>query len=152
MTDVLVMGAGSAGLLAALRAAELSARTTLVAGGEFGGMAANDGPVPVRTLGHASRLVRGARQLGRYGVASSISRPGHMRLRQKRFLLRISVRLGLIHQLECGGNFAEKHLLIMPPRNISCFLRNTEQLGPKPSCACSCGRRRARLETREQRQ
>jgi dihydrolipoamide dehydrogenase len=38
---------------------------------EFGGMAANDGPVPVRTLAHAARLIREARQLGRYGVAVS---------------------------------------------------------------------------------
>jgi pyruvate/2-oxoglutarate dehydrogenase complex dihydrolipoamide dehydrogenase (E3) component len=31
-------------------------------------MAANDGPVPVRTLAHAARLIRNARQLGRYGI------------------------------------------------------------------------------------
>jgi dihydrolipoamide dehydrogenase len=68
MTNVIVIGAGPAGVLAALRAAELGARTTLVASGEFGGMAANDGPVPVRTLGHAGRLMREARQLGRYGI------------------------------------------------------------------------------------
>jgi dihydrolipoamide dehydrogenase len=35
---------------------------------EFGGMAANDGPVPVRTLAHAARLTREARQLGQYGI------------------------------------------------------------------------------------
>src|SRR5262249_16792483 len=38
---------------------------------EFGGMAANDGPVPVRTLAHAARLIRDARQLGQYGIATS---------------------------------------------------------------------------------
>ena len=47
--DVIVMGAGPAGLVAALRAADLGARTALVARGELGGMAAHDGPVPVRT-------------------------------------------------------------------------------------------------------
>jgi len=69
MFDVLVIGAGPAGIVAALRAAELGARTALVTRGDFGGMAANDGPIPVRTLAHAARLLRDARQLARYGIA-----------------------------------------------------------------------------------
>ena len=68
MTEVVVIGAGPAGVVAALTAADRGAQTTLVAGGEFGGMASNDGPVPVRTLAHAARLMRDARQLGQYGV------------------------------------------------------------------------------------
>src|SRR5512132_4262043 len=71
MLDVIVIGAGPAGVLAALRAADLGARTALVTRDEFGGMAANDGPVPVRTLAHAARLLREARQLGQYGIAVS---------------------------------------------------------------------------------
>ena len=69
--DVCVIGAGPAGATAALRAAELGARTTLITSDAFGGMAANDGPVPVRTLAHAARLLRDARQLGRYGIKVS---------------------------------------------------------------------------------
>ena len=68
MIDIIVIGAGPAGILAALRAADLGARTMLVTRAEFGGMAANDGPVPVRTLAHAARLIREARQLGQYGI------------------------------------------------------------------------------------
>ncbi len=71
MTDVVVIGAGPAGVLAALRAAELGARTTLLSSAEFGGMAANDGPVPVRALAHAARLMRDARELPRYGITDS---------------------------------------------------------------------------------
>lgn len=70
-SDVVVIGAGPAGVIAALRAAELGARTTLVTRDEFGGMAANDGPVPVRTLAQAARLIRGARQLERFGISTS---------------------------------------------------------------------------------
>lgn len=71
MTDILVIGAGPAGVMAALRAADLGARTVLVTGSEFGGMAANDGPIPVRALAHAARLMRDARQLGQYGIKAS---------------------------------------------------------------------------------
>ena len=68
MFDVIVIGAGPAGVVAALRTADLGAKTALITRDEFGGMAANDGPVPVRTLAHAARLIREARQLGLYGI------------------------------------------------------------------------------------
>ena len=68
MLDVIVIGSGPAGLVAALRAADLGARTALASREEIGGMAANDGPVPVRTLAHAARLLRESRQLGLYGI------------------------------------------------------------------------------------
>ncbi len=55
--------------MAARCAAELGAKAVLVTRRQFGGMAANDGPVPVRTLAHAARLMREARQLPAYGIA-----------------------------------------------------------------------------------
>jgi pyruvate/2-oxoglutarate dehydrogenase complex dihydrolipoamide dehydrogenase (E3) component len=69
--DVVVIGAGPAGVVAALRAARLGAKSALITRDQFGGMAANDGPVPVRTLAQAARLIREARQLPRYGIAGS---------------------------------------------------------------------------------
>ena len=69
--DVVVVGAGPAGVVAALRAARLGAKTALITRDQFGGMAANDGPVPVRTLAQAARLIREARQLPQYGIAST---------------------------------------------------------------------------------
>src|SRR3954451_17049569 len=71
MIDTLVIGAGPAGVLAALRAAGLGRPTMLLPGAEFGVMPANDGQVPVRTLAHAARLLREARQLGQYGIGVS---------------------------------------------------------------------------------
>ena len=67
--DVVVVGAGPAGVVAALRAARLGASTALITRDRFGGMAANDGPVPVRTLAQAARLIRDARQLPLFGIA-----------------------------------------------------------------------------------
>ena len=57
-------------MVAALRAARLGARTELITSAGLGGMAAADGPVPVRTLAHAARLIREARQLPRYGITA----------------------------------------------------------------------------------
>jgi dihydrolipoamide dehydrogenase len=71
--DVVVIGAGPAGTAAALRAGDLGAKTALIARGAFGGMAANEGPIPVRVLAHAARLAREARQLSEYGI--SVERP-----------------------------------------------------------------------------
>lgn len=68
MFDVIVIGAGPAGVIAALRAGDLGAKTALITRGEFGGMAATDGPIPVRTLAHAARLIREVRQLNLYGI------------------------------------------------------------------------------------
>ncbi len=73
MLDAIVIGAGPAGVVAALRAADLGAKTALITRDEFGGMAANDGPIPVRALAHAARLIREARQLHLYGI--SVSEP-----------------------------------------------------------------------------
>src|SRR5438034_4801348 len=84
MLDVIVIGAGPAGAVAALRAADLGGKTALVTRGEFGGMAANDGPVPVRTLAHAARLIRESRQLGQYSIA--VSEPA---LEYRRLLTRV---------------------------------------------------------------
>ena len=67
--DVIVIGAGPAGTAAALRAGDLGAKTALITRGVFGGMAANEGPIPVRVLAHAARLAREARQLARYGIS-----------------------------------------------------------------------------------
>ena len=50
------------------RRRSMGASTALVTRDACGGMAAHDGPVPVRTLAHAARLIRDAGQLGRYGI------------------------------------------------------------------------------------
>ena len=88
---VIVIGAGPAGVVAALRAARLGARTALVTRDELGGMAANDGPVPVRTLAHAARLMREARQLGQYGISA-----GEPTLDYRRLLARVREVTGAV--------------------------------------------------------
>src|SRR5260221_14149626 len=105
MTDIIVIGAGPAGVFAALRAAELGARTVLVTSGEFGGMAANDGPVPVRVLAHAAYLLREARQLGQYGLTAREPVLDYPRLlaRVREVVTDVSAHSSLRQQLDSLG-------------------------------------------------
>lgn len=109
--DVVVVGAGPAGVMAALRAADLGARTALVTEGAFGGMAANDGPVPVRTLAHTARLLREARQLGRYGVAASAPMLDYPRLleRVREVVSEVAAASSLRAQVEAAGADIHDH-------------------------------------------
>jgi dihydrolipoamide dehydrogenase len=123
MIDVLVIGAGPAGVIAALRAADLGAGTALVTRDEFGGMAANDGPVPVRTLAHAARLMREVRQLGQYGIAVTEPTLHYSRLltRVREVVNEVRAHSTLREQIDSLGvtvyegsgtvRFADKHTL-----------------------------------------
>ncbi len=108
---VLVLGAGPAGIFAALRAADLGARTTLVTSGALGGMAANDGPVPVRALAHAARLMREARQMPDYGIEVGDPRLDYAALQERiRHVVRdVRDQAALRPQLEATGVTIHEH-------------------------------------------
>jgi dihydrolipoamide dehydrogenase len=89
--DAVVIGGGPAGVVAALRAARLGGRTALMTRDALGGMAAADGPVPVRTLAHAARLIREARQLSSYGISA-----GEPALNYSRLLARVHEVMGQV--------------------------------------------------------
>src|SRR4051812_4452332 len=103
--DVLVIGAGPAGVVAALRAAELGARTALVTNGDFGGMAAQDGPVPVRTLAHAARLLREVRQVSRYGISvgAPVLNYGSLLRRMREVVDDVAADAAFRQQLDAAG-------------------------------------------------
>jgi pyruvate/2-oxoglutarate dehydrogenase complex dihydrolipoamide dehydrogenase (E3) component len=82
--DVVVVGAGPAGVAAGVRAGELGARVAVVEAGQVGGTCVNSGCVPTRVLARTARLLRDARDAGRYGVEV-----GAPRLRWERTVARV---------------------------------------------------------------
>ena len=74
--NLVVIGGGSAGLVAALVAAKAGAAVTLVEQAEMGGDCLNTGCVPSKALIHAARLVAGAREAARLGLLEA---PGAVR-------------------------------------------------------------------------
>lgn len=64
--DLAIIGAGSAGFAAAIRAAELGARTVLIGHGTIGGTCVNIGCVPSKTLIRAVETLHHARTASRF--------------------------------------------------------------------------------------
>jgi mercuric reductase len=73
-SDLVVVGAGSAGFSAAIRAAELGAAVTLVGHGAIGGTCVNIGCVPSKTLIRAVETLHQARAASRFAGVSAQAR------------------------------------------------------------------------------
>jgi len=66
--DLIVVGAGPGGYVAAERAGALGKRVLLIERDQFGGVCTNRGCIPTKSLLHAAKLYMHAREAGRFGV------------------------------------------------------------------------------------
>jgi dihydrolipoamide dehydrogenase len=72
--DIVVLGAGSGGYAAALRAAELGMRVALVEADKVGGTCLHRGCIPTKALLHAAELADDARESAHFGVHATLER------------------------------------------------------------------------------
>jgi mercuric reductase len=91
-SDVVVLGGGSAGFAASIRAAELGARVTLIEGGTLGGTCVNVGCVPSKTLIRAAEVQHRAVRHGFYGVRTSADSPDFQKVVVQKDALVTSMR------------------------------------------------------------
>jgi dihydrolipoamide dehydrogenase len=66
--DILILGAGSGGYAAAIRASELGFSVGLVEKGKLGGTCLHNGCIPTKALLHSAELADHARDSGKYGI------------------------------------------------------------------------------------
>lgn len=70
--DIVVLGAGSGGYAAALRAAQLGKNVALVEADKVGGTCLHKGCIPTKALLHAAELADNAREGAHYGVHTTL--------------------------------------------------------------------------------
>lgn len=70
-SDLIVIGGGPGGYVAALRAAQLGARVALVEAGEIGGVCLNVGCIPTKALLWSAEVYHLVAQAARFGVRAS---------------------------------------------------------------------------------
>lgn len=69
--DLVVLGGGSGGYAAALRAAELGKRVALIERHKLGGTCLHQGCIPTKALLHSAEVAETVKSAGTYGVAAS---------------------------------------------------------------------------------
>ncbi len=69
--DILVLGGGSAGYAAALRAVQLGLSVALIDKGKIGGTCLHNGCIPTKALLHTAEIADGARDSEKYGVKAT---------------------------------------------------------------------------------
>lgn len=69
--DILVLGGGSGGYAAALRAVQLGFTVGLIEKGKLGGTCLHNGCIPTKALLHSAEIADGARDSEKYGVKAS---------------------------------------------------------------------------------
>lgn len=69
--DLIVIGAGPGGYVAAIKAAKLGLKTAVVEQDHVGGTCLNRGCIPAKAMLHASALYREMKESGRFGVFAS---------------------------------------------------------------------------------
>ncbi len=72
--DVVVLGGGSGGYAAALRAAQLGLSVTLIEKGKLGGTCLHRGCIPTKAILHAAEVADSARHSARFGVHTRLDR------------------------------------------------------------------------------
>ncbi|WDF34582.1 dihydrolipoyl dehydrogenase [Arthrobacter agilis] len=69
--DILVLGGGSGGYAAALRAVQLGFTVGLIEKGKLGGTCLHNGCIPTKALLHSAEIADGARDAEKYGVKAT---------------------------------------------------------------------------------
>jgi dihydrolipoamide dehydrogenase len=72
MDDVIVIGGGPGGYAAAIRAAQLGGRVTLVEAAEIGGTCVNRGCIPTKVWQRAAYLLYSLRRADQFGIRASV--------------------------------------------------------------------------------
>jgi dihydrolipoamide dehydrogenase len=99
MTHVLVLGGGPAGYVAALRAAQLGARVTLVEAREIGGTCLNRGCIPTKAMVAAAERLRLARSSATYGIVAAEPKLDYAAMAAHRDAAAAQLRGGVEHLL-----------------------------------------------------
>jgi dihydrolipoamide dehydrogenase len=98
--DLIVIGSGPGGYVAAIKAAKLGKKVALIEGREIGGTCLNRGCIPTKTLMHSSHLYYEAQHLQEMGITIEGIKLDPEKLRERKESVVSRMRQGIVGLLE----------------------------------------------------
>jgi dihydrolipoamide dehydrogenase len=86
-TDIVILGAGPAGYVAAIRAAQLQANVVLIEKGEIGGTCLNRGCIPTKVFVESAKHCKSLREMHRFGLNSEYISVDFPRIQQRKRMI-----------------------------------------------------------------
>jgi len=117
--DVVVLGGGPGGYVAAIRAAQLGGKTALVEERELGGTCLNRGCIPTKALVESTRALSIARRAAEFGVSCGAPVPDFGRMLQRKDEICDRLRKGIqallkknkVDLITGRGRLADRHTI-----------------------------------------
>jgi dihydrolipoamide dehydrogenase len=103
MHDVAVIGGGSGGYAAAIRAAQLGAKVVLIEAGDMGGTCVNRGCVPSKIWLRAVNLYQRARAAEEFGVKVTLGKTNYPAIVERKNGVAGEIRMGMEALLQNNG-------------------------------------------------
>jgi dihydrolipoamide dehydrogenase len=101
--DLIVIGSGPGGYVAAIKAAKLGMRTAIIERREIGGTCLNRGCIPTKTLMHSSHLYYETKHLQAAGLHVEGLNFNMEELQERKDEIILKVRQGIVSLLEANG-------------------------------------------------
>jgi dihydrolipoamide dehydrogenase len=140
--DAIVVGGGPAGYTSVIRMAQLGLKPLLVERSDLGGTCTNRGCIPTKTLIHAAKVFRDARQGGRMGIRAEAISVDFAQLQKWNHFVVDKVRRGIDHLLKTNGVevvkgeasfLTPKRILLKPSGEVVSSERVLVATGSRPS-------------------
>lgn len=100
--DLVIIGSGPGGYVAAIKAAKLGKRTAIIESREIGGTCLNRGCIPTKTLMHSSHLYQEAKSFEEAGISFDNIRFDMNKIQDRKDEVVSKVRQGIISLLEAN--------------------------------------------------
>lgn len=101
--DLIIIGAGPGGYVAAIKAAHLGLDTAVVESGELGGTCLNRGCIPTKAMIHASSLYREIQEGGKFGIFADDVRYDYSKILTYKDETSLALRQGIEQLFKANG-------------------------------------------------